>query len=231
MLVMGILARLQGDHPLSVLSYIPFNELPFLGKDLTKAQQTGGTSIETKKSVPKNRESAVKKLREEKQRKEKLIEEKRREAEVFFDYQVLLDSNNSNKIMVLANLHIKNTGTEVLHNPSICLRSIPAESIKIAGQILPPDAAQARGVMNDEGTKGWKYMNDDWLEQAQEKGELWICPVQPMDILPRQVESFQNFQISILKPEEHKSVKVEAFVFFKEQGLEIPSNNRISLSF
>lgn len=236
MLVMGILARLQGDHPLSMLSYLPFEHLPFWSKDLTKVQQASEITAQTTKSVPKSRESAVKMLREEKLRKEKLREEKtkeekRTEVEVFFDYQVLLDSNNSNRIMVLGNLHIKNTGTEILRNPSICLRSTPAESIKISGQILPPNLASVRGVMNDEGVKGWKYMNDEWLEESQKKGETWICPVQPVNIPPRQIESFQNFQISILKPEEHKNLKVEAFVFFKEQGLEYAANNQIALSF
>ncbi|WP_078412173.1 peptide chain release factor family protein [Priestia abyssalis] len=236
MLVMGILARLQGNHPLSVLSYLPFEHLPIWGKDLTKAQQTSATPAQTTKSVPKNRESAVKmlreeKLRKEKQREEKTKEEKRTEAEIFFDYQVLLDKNNSEKVMVLGNLHIKNTGTEVLRNPSICLRLTPAESIKISGQILPPNVANVRGVMNDEGVKGWKYMNDEWLDEAQEKGETWICPIQQLNIPPRQIESFQNFQISILKPEEHKNMKIEAFVFFREQGLECAANNQIALSF
>jgi hypothetical protein len=152
-----------------------------------------------------------------------------KEAEVFFDYRLLIDKSDNKKIKVLGNLHIKNVGTEVLRNPVICLRAKPEESIKITGQILPPKVAQTFGVMSNEGPKGWKYMNDDWLEQTM-KGETWICPIQQMNIYPQQVESLSNLQINIFNLEEHETILVEAFVFFKEQELEFAANNHISIS-
>ncbi|GAA3324603.1 hypothetical protein GCM10020331_053160 [Ectobacillus funiculus] len=112
----------------------------------------------------------------------------------------------------------KNIGTEVLRNPVICLRSTPKESIEITGQILPPNVAETFGVMSDAGTKGWKYMNEDWFEQTI-KGETWICPIQQMNLYPQQIESLSNLQINI-NLEEHESMLIEAFVFFREQELE-----------
>jgi hypothetical protein len=214
---MGILARLQGDSPLSFLSNVSFENFPILFGAVSSKKQMNDNSTKAKKDVLDDQ-----KLTSE--QPSKII----REAEVFFDYRLLIDKSDDKKIKVLANLHLKNIGTEVLRNPVLCLRSTPEESIKITGQILPPNVAETFGVMSNEGTKGWKYMNEDWFEQTI-KGETWICPIQQMNIYPQQIESLSNLQINI-NVEEHESILVEAFVFFQEQGLEFAANNRIAIS-
>ncbi|PGZ99796.1 hypothetical protein COE51_08350 [Bacillus pseudomycoides] len=215
---MGILARLQRDAPLSFLSNVSLENFSILFGASSSKKQINNDLKKVKKDAVDDQGLTIEKS-------SKVI----REAEVFFDYRLLIDKSDNKKIKVLGNLHIKNIGTEVLRNPVICLRSTPEESIKITGQILPPNIVKTFGVMSNEGTKGWKYMNEDWFEQTM-KGENWICPIQQVNIYPQQIESLSNLQINISNLEEQESILVEAFVFFQEQELEFAANNRISIS-
>ena len=160
-----------------------------------------------------------------------LQDEKRLEAEVFFDYTVLRSEIEKKPFLIMGNLYVKNTGTEILYSPVVCLRAVPADSIQLGGQILPPNLVETMAVQGSEGVKGWKYLEDNWFSQAKERGEYWIAPIQPVQIAPQETEPFQNFQISVLKPEAAGTVTIEGFVYFREQGLQFASNNRISLSF
>ncbi|MDA5110864.1 hypothetical protein O3V59_21220 [Brevibacillus thermoruber] len=160
-----------------------------------------------------------------------LQEEKRLEAEVFFDYTIFRSGAENSSFLLVGSLYVKNTGTEELYNPVVCLRASPAENIRLGGQILPPNLVEAMGVQTSSGMKGWRYMEDNWFSQAKERGEYWIAPIQPVRIPPGEMEPFQNFQISVSQPESGNTVTVEGFVFFHEQGLQCASNNRISLSF
>ncbi|MFK4390777.1 hypothetical protein ABH916_002705 [Peribacillus frigoritolerans] len=219
-ITIGILARFHESSPLSVLSLVPieifsnmFVHSENTGLNLEPAMQKENKRLPEKKRFLLKKPTII----------------KRKEAELFLDYHIFIEEHEErNKIKLIGDLHIKNIGTEILRNPVICLRSSPSESIKISGQILPPNVAETLGVMKNEETKGWKYMNDEWFEEM-EKGETWICPIQSKNINPRQTESLTNLQISVLQPEENSNIRVEAFVFFKEQDLEISSSNQISL--
>ncbi|MGN7395440.1 hypothetical protein [Peribacillus frigoritolerans] len=218
-ITIGILARFHESSPLSVLSLVP---IEIFSNMFIHSEKTGinlEPAMQKEKRLPEKKKFLLKKP----------TITKRKEAEVFLDYHIFIEElEERNKIKLIGNLHIKNIGTEVLRNPVICLRSSPSESIKISGQILPPNVAETLGVMKNEETKGWQYMNEDWFEEM-EKGETWICPIQSKHINPRQTESLTNLQISVLQPEENSNIRVEAFVFFKEQDLEISSSNQISL--
>ncbi|QOS89596.1 MULTISPECIES: hypothetical protein [Bacillales] len=218
-ITIGILARFHGSSPLSVLSLVPIEIFSNMFVHSQNTELILDPALQKEKRLPEKKKFLLKKP----------TINKRKEAEVFLDYHIFIEElEDRNKIKLIGNLHIKNIGTEVLRNPVICLRSTPSESIKISGQILPPNVADTLGVMKNEETKGWKYMNDEWFEEM-EKGETWICPIQSKNIAPRQTESLTNLQISVLKPEENSNIRVEAFVFFKEQDLEINSSNQISL--
>ncbi|WP_274854141.1 hypothetical protein [Bacillus methanolicus] len=218
-ITLGILSRILESSSSSVFSIVPLDIL-----------MTNFSKTNKKNAIPKKQDE-IRLLDDQKLDSGKLMIDKRLEAEVFFDYHFLIDENEGLKLKVLGNLHIKNIGTEILRNPAICLRSTPSESIKISGQILPPNVAETLGMMNNEGTKGWKYMNNDWFEEAEKKGETWISPIHPLIINPGKTESLSNFQISLHNLEKYDHFRVEAFVFFKEQELEIASNNKILLSF
>ncbi|GEN36272.1 hypothetical protein [Aneurinibacillus danicus] len=161
-----------------------------------------------------------------------VVEAVRMQAEVFFDYTVLPSEREDSSYLVIGNLYIKNTGTEDLYNPVICLKATPADSIKLQGQILPANMVETLGTQSsDGGVKGWRYLQKDWFAEALERGEYWIAPVQNFRIAPEKIEAFHNFQLSILKPEEGNTVTIEGFVYFKERQVPFASNNRIVFSF
>ena len=217
-IAMAILARLQGDSPLAMLSVMPLANfsVPF--------NMSTSISPETREKKPFVQSSG-----HNDSTKVVKSEQKRTEAEVYFDYHLILDKELE-RIKIIGNLHIKNTGTEILRYPVICLRQTPANQVKISGQIVPPNVVETKSVMSDSGAKGWKYMNEDWFEQ-EEKGETWIAPIHNLLIHPKQTESLQNIQMTINNIEDKEKILLEAFVFFKEQQLEFISNNRISLIF
>jgi hypothetical protein len=232
---MGILARLQANYPLFLLSCLPIHKISFLQQPTKNNNMSG--SIEERqleKAVSTISESTISKkgpitAREYLSTLNRQVDIKNFNAEVFFDYQVILDWARNEKILLFGNLFIKNTGGAPLRNPVICFRLTPKGKINFSGQLVPPNVVETIGVLNSE--KGWKYMYDDWFQQAEQKGEIWICPINPLEIAPGQSESFQNFRINFVKDEDLKNVKVEGFVFFQEQGLEYRANNSISLSF
>ncbi|GED71111.1 hypothetical protein BRE01_48130 [Brevibacillus reuszeri] len=157
--------------------------------------------------------------------------ESRTEAEVFFDYTLIHSDSNEKPYLLIGTLQVKNTGTEELFNPIVCLRVTPADSIKMGGQILPPKLVETMAVQGMNGLKGWRYLEDDWFAQAMERGEYWIAPIAPVSIAPKATESFQNFQISFLRQDSGKSVIVEGVVVCNNQEIHFPANNRIAVSF
>lgn len=151
------------------------------------------------------------------------------QAEVSFDYSTVIEPDNDRRL-IIANLRIKNTGTVVLRNPIICIRLTPAQSMKLRGQIWPPAMAKTLAFKDPAGSYGWQYLNDDWLETGTLKGEYWISPVRPTSILPQDVKSLNNLQIIVNESPDTNIVTVEGVVYFHEQGLQVPSNNRIVVS-
>jgi hypothetical protein len=232
---MGILSCLQANYPLFLLSYLPFHKLSFLQKPIPQSNMEKNT--EERNQLDKNF-SAISENTALPQElittEEYLLDVKKNEiknydAEVFFDYQVIFDQSKTEKILLFGNFIIKNTGESFLHNPVICFRTIPKGNINFSGQLVPPNVVETIGVLNSEN--GWKYMYDDWFQQIEEKGEIWICPIKPLEIPPGKLESFQNFRIKLVKDQAQQNLKIEGHVFFQEQNLKYKANNSISLSF
>jgi hypothetical protein len=232
---MGILARLQANYPLFLLSCLPFHKISCLHQTTMNSNMSRmNGDRELQKVVSNNSVSTVPSQdsitsRDYLSAFNKKEEVKNFNAEVFFDYQIIFGWARNEKILLLGNLLIKNTGEAPLSNPIIFLRITPKGKINFSGQIVPPNVVETLGVFNSE--KGWKYMYDDWFEQLEEKGEIWVCPINVLEIPPGQTEAFHNFRISFVKQDEQKNLKVEGFIFFQEHGLEYRANNTISLAF
>lgn len=175
-------------------------------------------------------EAAPEQTEEQEQEQEQAVEP-RTAAEVFFDYTLIHSDSNEKPYLLIGTLQVKNTGTEVLYNPIVCLRVSPADSIKMGGQILPPRLVETLAVQGSNGLKGWRYLDDDWFTQAMERGEYWIAPIQPVAIPPQSAEAFQNFQVSFLKQDSGKAIVVEGVVLCNDQSVHFSANNRIAVSF
>ena len=153
-----------------------------------------------------------------------------KKAEVYFDYHFLVDHQHS-KVQIFGSLHIKNTGTAVLRNPVICLKFQPGhQEMKMTGQILPKNYVETKAVVNREGVKGWQYLKENWFEDFEQKGELWICPIHELEIVPRENGVFVQFanQLSVYRREE--CYRRCLCVFFRGR-IRYGANNRISWRF
>lgn len=158
------------------------------------------------------------------------IQEEIVQSEVFFDY-IFYPSKEDKKLIITGDFHIKNTGNTTLIQPIICLKIDPIDQVSLGGQILPPGMADTFGVHSGESLKGWKYMSDDWFDQAQERGEYWIEPIQSLSLAPGEATSLSSFQVTITENEEqHNQVTIQGIVYFREQDLSFPSNNSIVVS-
>ncbi|KHE72230.1 hypothetical protein [Halobacillus sp. BBL2006] len=151
-------------------------------------------------------------------------------ADVYFDYTIFF-SGKKDRLMTHGKLTIKNASEIPLHNPVICLKVQPAGCLEVRGQILPPNLVEGLGVHSEEGTKGWKFASEDWLEVAEERGEYWIGPIQRVTIPGNQSLSLDNLQFVIKKPEEGQDVTVRGFVYFNEDNVKFSSSNKVSVKF
>ena len=159
------------------------------------------------------------------------VSNKKTHAEIFFNYTVF-PSRSKEQFIATGDLHIKNTGDLVLENPLICLKVHPAEQISIGGQILPPSMTKTLGIHGTEGgLRGWKFMDNDWFQKAQERGEYWIGAIDNPHISPGESIALPNFQITIVKPEKKITAVIDSIVYFQDKDIPFPSNNSIKVSF
>ncbi len=167
-----------------------------------------------------------------KQRKKnrKVSVETRKEAEVFFDYN-LIPNRKTEKYTIKADFIIKNTGNAVLNNPKICFRVDPPEKIEIGGQILPPEMSEIFSVQGEMGAEGWKYSGKDWLEKAYSTGEYWIEPIQGMELHPGETTGIEGIQFTVDNLGEQETSIILGFVYFEEENLQLSSNNKIMITF
>ncbi|WP_026582969.1 hypothetical protein [Bacillus sp. J33] len=217
-LSIGLMCMLLDKAGSAAFSLLPFEVYAGLMNHSVNKKEV---NIQPKKPVDDNKSI-----------KENIVIDKDKEmasAEAFFDYHLLVDQMHSRNIKIIGNLNIKNTGNVHLNNPIVCIRVSPPGSIKITGQILPPHLTNTMGIQTGNGAKGWKYMNKEWFNELEEKGELWINTIENLCIPEQETVSIPNIQIKLLNNEDHRNIQVDAFVFFQEESLEIPASNKISL--
>ncbi|MFB4163984.1 hypothetical protein ACE1TI_09115 [Alteribacillus sp. JSM 102045] len=151
-------------------------------------------------------------------------------AEVYFDYTVYT-AKSKDQYIATGDLNIVNTGGTDLINPLICIKVQPVESINLGGQILPPAMADTLGIQSSGGMRGWKFMDNDWFEKAQERGEYWIGPIEDLLIPPGESTSLPHFQLTIEEPEEKEMAIIRSVVYFQDKKMSFTANNDIRFSF
>ncbi|MEH6986474.1 hypothetical protein [Cytobacillus firmus] len=151
-------------------------------------------------------------------------------ASAYFDYHIISKQSNPKNPKIYCSLFIRNTGNSVLVNPVICFRISPKGSISITGQIVPPKAANTLGIQGSEGSKGWQFMHDNWIEQSEESGEVWIKPIQELSLSPGESTGLTNLQLTV-KDNSDSQTKVTAFVYFSDGSLQIEADNKISIMY
>jgi hypothetical protein len=152
--------------------------------------------------------------------------------EACFDYQFVFPTSEDDDYLILGNMYCKNTGLGALTNPHICIQVNPKDQIQLKGQIVPPNMTDTVGVQSFSGESavGWRYVDDDWLKKVKDQGEYWICPIQPMTILPGETLTFPNFQFTIPN-KMNGDITIQGSVHYHQLKLQFPTTNRITLSF
>lgn len=225
LLIMSALLRgLTKGNVINLLPYLSYENLQhiLLTEQNNKSLHSTDVKVQTKKEKSSSKEKEL---------RQSDIPDLR--AEVYFDHQVVIPRSEDDSYLIVGNMYIKNIGNQNLSNPYICLRITPIDGIQLQGQIIPPNLVDTVGVQsfNGESATGWRYLEEDWLNKAKEKGEYWISPIQPLLIPPGEIEIFPNFQLSIPKKERNETFTMQGMVYFKDHNLQVPSNNRITLSF
>ncbi|MDN4073651.1 hypothetical protein [Fictibacillus terranigra] len=143
-----------------------------------------------------------------------------------FDYSVIMNDNQSG--LIKGSFIIENTGLISLLNPSVCLRFNPVEANVIKGKIY---SSENHEVSNDNlANFQWMFVDNDWSQEAKERGEVWICPLREMSIEPGEKAVIQDYQIPF-KKEVIGNLTVEAFVFFNKQQYKVKAANHIAINF
>ncbi|WP_426899856.1 hypothetical protein [Rossellomorea vietnamensis] len=161
---------------------------------------------------------------------ERAEEEKQAQCDLFFDYSVTA-GRKTEKYTVFSSIHLRNIGERALHNPVLCLKVEPVDSVDIGGQILPPGMSELFAVQGEAGAQGWEYIGEEWLEKAYTTGEYWIKPIQDLTIHPSESVLLEGVQFSFEPPEQAGEISIAGFVYFQDQNLQFKSLNTIVFSF
>jgi hypothetical protein len=220
-LASGILRYFQKKHPMTLLSSLSpelreafMSIVPDVQREAVQMEPPQPEVITTTSSV------------EEQPLVASVPEVQQPNAEVFFDYNLISPEDADSHWLIIVNMLIKNTGTAVLTNPIVELKTSPPANVKVSGKILPPGTADILGA---EGAKMWQYLDKDWSMKGKDLGEYRIGPTDQLVIQPGETET-NSFQLTVIKSKEEGNVSVEGTVHFAEQRYQCTSNNRIALS-
>lgn len=145
-------------------------------------------------------------------------------ALAFFDYSIILGEQK--ETIIRGNFHLENVGREALSTPFVCFRFYPIDASSLKGKIISIDQAER----NDDSTLQWVYMDDEWGENAKERGEVWVRPYQNGNLNPGEKLTLEDFQIPIKKHFEEKII-VEGFVYFQQSEYKEKAANQILITF
>ena len=94
------------------------------------------------------------------------------------------------EITVIGNLIIKNTGTETLNNPRICIRIKPPQNVRLGGKI---GAMTHTALMIDgTNTEAWHYFHDNWRKKPVKLANIGLNQINPNKLEPGENLTFAN---------------------------------------
>lgn len=148
----------------------------------------------------------------------------------WFSYAVMLSDmdEDEREVNVIGNLIIKNTGTETLNNPMICIRTKPPQGVRLGGKI--GSVAHTALMIDGTNTEAWHYIDDNWKEKSIETGEHWLKPNNCRQLKPGDNLTFAN-ELRISTTNEEKFVIVEGFLYCDEIKNGIAALNNITVNF
>jgi hypothetical protein len=149
-------------------------------------------------------------------------------CEAFFNYTVFVPnpSDDDKDVFIMGQFTIKNTGTQTLHHPLICIRLEPFIGARLGGKIA------YHGHLADMDTmEQWGFVHEDWKEKIKQTGEYWLKPQHISELDPGETLVFSSLELQMKKPDKAQIVVAEGFVYAGELREGIASLNTISIHF
>jgi hypothetical protein len=149
----------------------------------------------------------------------------------WFNYSIVLPdlSEAERNITIVGNFLFKNTGTMILHNPTLCIRIKPLQNnIFLGGKI--GSVTHSPLSLDSTNTEAWHYMHDNWKQTTIESGEHWLKPNQSHFLKEDEALIFA-LEIDISTEKKEKYILVEGFFYCDELTDGIRALNNISINF
>lgn len=141
----------------------------------------------------------------------------------YFDYALIV---NKEKSVIRGDYTIENIGNKAIHTPYICFRFYPADAAHIKGRTIASHDTQT----HDDSMVQWQFLENEWANEAKERGEIWIHPVAEFQLNPDEKVLINDFQIPIdTKICDH--VTIESFVYSETDHYRVKSMNNIIANF
>ncbi|MFD2617078.1 hypothetical protein [Terrilactibacillus laevilacticus] len=145
-------------------------------------------------------------------------------AMVYTDYAIIFSEK---KTIIRGDLIIENIGLESLNNPITCFRFYPGDAAVLKGHINHASDMDVNDL--DQDQVQWVFLENEWSDEARERGEIWIHPLKPLPLAPGETLKVSDFQIPI-ENEYNDHVSIECFVFFQDNNYKVKSANQILIN-
>ncbi|WP_085521690.1 hypothetical protein [Tuberibacillus sp. Marseille-P3662] len=137
------------------------------------------------------------------------------------DYAMIM---NQNRCVIRGDFILQNNGTQSLGTPFVCFRFTPGDAAELKGRILGAEHVDQGQV--DTQQLQWTFLENDWAQEARERGEIWVHPVSQVSIAAGEELAVSDFQVPV-ETKYYDHVAIEVFVYFQELDYKIKSTNQI----
>ena len=152
------------------------------------------------------------------------IQVKDERALAYLDYAMILSEKRS---VIRGELIVENVGAKPLGTPYICFRFTPGDAAVIKGRILSWATMDSESIQENWQ---WVFLDNEWAEEAKERGELWVYPTQPITIAPSDRVILSDLQIPIER-KYYDQLSVEIFIYFPNSEYRVKAVNQILVNF
>lgn len=142
----------------------------------------------------------------------------------YSDYALILDEK---RYLIRGDFIIENVGEEPLNSPMLCFRFNPGDTAELKGRIYNINDALSNQA--EQQQVKWVFLDNDWAEEAKERGEIWVHPLSKVMIDPGESLTMNDFQIPI-ESKYVNHLSIEMFVYFQDIDYRIKSANQIIIN-
>lgn len=141
----------------------------------------------------------------------------------YFDYAIVMDQD---KCIIRGDYTLENVGENTIETPYICFRFYPADAAHLKGKTIVSHESE----LTSDSLKNWVLLDNDWANEARERGELWLHPISSFQLSPGEKAVINDFQIPVnTKLCDH--ITVETFIYSQSDNFRSKGLNQIIVNF